>query len=216
MFRGHSKYFTFRCPWLSWVWNSDVYAGLRWMLIRATAHSGHRNQGWLGRERRLASYRHSYPSSCSFWSSISEARLWTSFGFYLSGWTTCASLRTQPSDIKKKRSENLWDGWTARRNSEVNKRQGKSLLVLLTGLEIVGCVTKCMFPRKLSFERSWRFQVSPENSRVCVALPFQCGCSVAKSCATLLRPHGLHPVRPLCPPLSQINVIDSFHQVGPS
>ena len=110
-------------------------------------------------------------------------------------------MRTQPSDIKKKRSKNPRDGWTSRQNSEVNKRQGKSLLVLLTWLEIVGCVIKCMLSRKLSFERSWRFQVSSENSRVCVALPFHC-CSVAKSCPTLLRPYGLQPVRPLCPPLS--------------
>ena len=94
-------------------------------------------------------------------------------------------MRTQASYIKKKRSKNPRDGWTSRQSSAVNKRQGKSLLVLLTGLEIVKCVTKCVFPRKPSFERSWRFQVSSENSRVCVALPFHCCCSITKSCPAL-------------------------------
>lgn len=57
-------------------------------------------------------------------------------------------------------------------NSEVDKRKGKSLSVLFIGLEIVGCLIKCKFPRKLSFERSGRLQVSSENSTICMALSF--------------------------------------------
>lgn len=52
------------------VWNNDVWTTPRWALRMAVAYSGHRNQEWLSREGFSASYRHTYPSSYSFWRSI--------------------------------------------------------------------------------------------------------------------------------------------------